>query len=177
MKAKKVNERVPKYTALQACLLTTLTAMRIWKRMLVVTTTIWKVPSTFLFLSVFLFAYAAVVFETEAFMEFAHARRILTLPPANCTHKHENVISRGRILLSCLILETGGKRRQGDARGLGFSTPPRRGTWIPHTQGLGVLFQNAGLLERNGTAQGPSEQLLVTWLSAPPFMASLGHCL
>lgn len=79
--------------------------------MLVVTTTIWKVPSTFLFLSVFLFAYAAVVFETEAFMEFAHARRILTLPPANCTHKHENVISRGRILLSCLILETGGKGR------------------------------------------------------------------
>lgn len=101
------KERATKYTALQACLVTTLTAMRIWKRLLVVGTTIWKVPRRFLFLFfVFSFCLCCCVFGTEAFVERARARGKFTLPPANCTHKHENVIPRGIVLASCLTLET-----------------------------------------------------------------------
>lgn len=124
--------------------------MRIWKRMLVVTTTIWKVPSTFLFLSVFLFAYAAVVFETEAFMEFAHARRILTLPPANCTHKHENVISRGRILLSCLILETGVREDRGTREVWASVRPPGGAPGSRTHEGWVFCFRTLDYLRETG---------------------------
>lgn len=127
--------------------------MRIWKWMLVVTTTIWKVPSTFLFLSVFLFAYAAVVFETEAFMEFAHARGILTLPPANCTHKHEIVISRGRILSSCLILETGGKGKIGGRAKSGLQYAPKEGHPDPAHMRVGCFVLERWITweKRDGT--------------------------
>lgn len=52
---RKKRKRDTKHTALQACLVTTLTATKTWERLLIVGTVIWKVPRTF-FCILFIFS-------------------------------------------------------------------------------------------------------------------------